>query len=58
MNKSFCFKYLWKRNGVLYFIVLFCFSFFLSKFELAKFGFRELLAGLEAREKGHILMEA
>jgi hypothetical protein len=58
MNKSFCFKHLRKRNGVLYFIALFCFFLFLSKFELGKFDFREQPAGLEAREKGRILAEA
>jgi hypothetical protein len=58
MNESFCFKRLSKRNGVLYFIALFCFSFFLSKFELGKFDFREPPAGPEAREKGRILAEA
>jgi hypothetical protein len=47
-----------KRNGVFYFIALFCFSFFLSKLELGKFDFRELPAGPEAREKGRILVEA
>jgi hypothetical protein len=41
-----------------YFIALFCFSFFLSKFELGKFDFREQPAGPEAREKGRILAEA
>jgi hypothetical protein len=39
-------------------MVLFCFFFFLSKFELGKFDFREQPAGLEAREKGRILVEA
>jgi hypothetical protein len=54
-EQSFHFKHLMKRNGVLYFIALFCFSFFLSKFELGKFDFREPPAGPEAREKGRIL---
>jgi hypothetical protein len=39
-------------------MALFCFFFFLSKFELGKFGFREQPAGPEAREKGRILVEA
>jgi hypothetical protein len=34
------------------------FFLFLSKFELGEFDFREQPAGLEAREKGRILMEA
>jgi hypothetical protein len=38
--------------------VLFCFFFFLSKFDLGKFDFREPPAGPEAREKGRILAEA
>jgi hypothetical protein len=40
------------------FYCAFCFSFFLSKFELGKFDFREPPAGLEAREKCRILVEA
>jgi hypothetical protein len=58
MNRSFCFKHLLKRNGVLYFIALFCFFLFLSKFELRKFDFHEQPAGPEAIEMGRILMEA
>jgi hypothetical protein len=38
-------------------MALFCFFFFLSKFELGKSGFREQPAGPEAREKGRILVE-
>jgi hypothetical protein len=40
------------------FMVLFCFFLCLSKFELGEFDFREQLDGLEAREKGRILVEA
>jgi hypothetical protein len=40
------------------FIALFCFFLRLSKFELGEFGFREKPAGLEAREKGRIPVEA
>jgi hypothetical protein len=40
------------------FMALFCFFLFLSKFKLGEFDFREQLAGLEAREKGRILVEA
>jgi hypothetical protein len=40
------------------FMVLSCFFLCLSKFKLGEFDFREQLAGLEAREKGCILMEA
>jgi hypothetical protein len=47
-----------EANGVYYFIALFCFFLFLSKFDLGKFDFREQPAGPEAREKERILMEA
>jgi hypothetical protein len=47
-----------EANGVRYVIALFCFFLFLSKFELGEFDFREQPAGPEAREKGHILVEA
>jgi hypothetical protein len=47
-----------EANGVCCFIVLFCFFLCLSKFKFGEFGFREQLAGPEAREKGHILVEA
>jgi hypothetical protein len=40
------------------FMAMFCFFPFLSKFELGEFDFCEQPAGLEAREKGRILMEA
>jgi hypothetical protein len=40
------------------FMALFCFFLCLRKFELGELDFREQLAGLEAREKGRILMEA
>jgi hypothetical protein len=39
------------------FMALFCFFLCLSKFELGEFDFREQPAGLEAREKGRILVE-
>jgi hypothetical protein len=39
-------------------MALFCFFFFLSKFELGKFDFHEQPAGPEAREKGRILVKA
>jgi hypothetical protein len=47
-----------EANGVCYFIALFCFFLFLSKFELGEFDFREQPAGPEAREKGRVLVEA
>jgi hypothetical protein len=40
------------------FMALFCFFFFLSKFELGKIDFRKQPAGPGAREKGRILVEA
>jgi hypothetical protein len=40
------------------FMALFCFFLCLSKFKLGEFDFREQSAGLEAREKGRILVEA
>jgi hypothetical protein len=40
------------------FMALFFFFLCLSKFELGEFDFREQPAGLEAREKGCILVEA
>jgi hypothetical protein len=47
-----------EANGVRYFVALFCFFLCLSKFELGEFDFGEQPAGLEAREKGRILVEA
>jgi hypothetical protein len=40
------------------FVALFCFFLFLGKFKLGEFDFREQPAGVEAREKGRILVEA
>jgi hypothetical protein len=40
------------------FIALFCFFLRLSKFEFGEFDFRKRLAGLGAREKGCVLVEA
>jgi hypothetical protein len=40
------------------FIALFCFFLCLSKFEFGEFDFRKQPAGLGAREKGRILVEA
>jgi hypothetical protein len=57
-EQSFCFKHLWEQMMFVIFMALFCFFLCLSKFELGDFDFREQLAGLEAREKGCILVEA
>jgi hypothetical protein len=40
------------------FMALFCFFLCLSRFELGEFDFCEQPASLEAREKGHIFVEA
>jgi hypothetical protein len=45
-------------NDVCYFYGAVFFFLCLSKFELGEFDFREQPAGLEAREKGRILVEA
>jgi hypothetical protein len=45
-------------NGVFYFITLFRFFLCLSKFEFGEYDFHEQPTGLEAREKGRILVEA
>jgi hypothetical protein len=59
VNKQlFCLKHLVEQKVFVIFMVLFCFFFFLSKFELGKFGFREQPVGPEAREKGRVLVEA
>jgi hypothetical protein len=39
------------------FIALFCFFLCLGEFGLGELDFREQPAGLEAREKGHVLAE-
>jgi hypothetical protein len=57
-EQSFCLKHLWEQMMFVIFMALFCFFLCLSKFELGEFDFRERPAGLEAREKGRILVEA
>jgi hypothetical protein len=48
-----------EANDVCYFFMaLFCFFPCLSKFELGEFDFRKQPAGLGARKRGRILVEA
>jgi hypothetical protein len=49
---------MWEQMMFVIFMALFCFFLCLSKFKLGEFDFREQPAGLEAREKGRILVEA
>jgi hypothetical protein len=58
-EQSFRFKHLMKQMmSIIIFMALFCFFLCVSKFELGEFDYRKQPAGPNAREKGHILVEA